>query len=219
MANAEDRRRRGCFLQFAKAPRAGAVKTRLHEQLSPAAAAEVARELTRRVAAALRGVPAGWDATLCVDDTTDAFLRELATREGRTLRAQGDGDLGARMWRAVDAALAEYRAVIVVGSDCLGYDAAYLGDAAAALERGFDAVLGPALDGGYVLAGFTRLAPAVFAGMSWGADTVLARQRERFAALGLRWHELPERADIDRAQDLWRLGDAAQALAIGRTSP
>ena len=48
---------------------------------------------------------------------------------------------------------------------------------------------------------------------------VLARQRERFAALGLRWHELPERADIDRAQDLWRLGDAAQALAIGRTSP
>ena len=34
-----------------------------------------------------------WDATLCVDDTTDAFLRELATREGRTLRAQGDGCL------------------------------------------------------------------------------------------------------------------------------
>ena len=68
-------------------------------------------------------------------------------------------------------------------------------------------------------AGFTRLAPAVFAGMSWGTDMVLARQRERFAALGLRWHELPERADIDRPQDLWRLGDAAQALAIGRTSP
>ena len=219
MANAEDRRRRWCFLQFAKAPRAGAVKTRLHEQLSPAAAAEVARELTCRVAAALRAVPVGWEVTLCVDDTTDAFLRELASREGRTLRAQGDADLGARMWRAVDAALAEYRAVIVVGSDCLGYDAAYLGDAAAALERGFDAVLGPALDGGYVLAGFTRLAPAVFAGMSWGTDMVLARQRERFAALGLRWHELPERADIDRAQDLWRLGDAAQALAIGRTSP
>lgn len=219
MANAEDRRRCGCFLQFAKAPRAGAVKTRLHGQLSPAGAAEVARELTRRVAAALRAVPAGWEATLCVDDTTDAFLRELAAREGRTLRAQGGGDLGARMWRAVDAALAEYRAVIVVGSDCLGYDAAYLGDAPVALERGFDAVLGPALDGGYVLAGFTRLPSAVFAGVPWGTDVVLARQRERFAALGLRWHELPGRADIDRPQDLWRLGDAAQALAIGRTSP
>lgn len=219
MANAEDGRRPGCFLQFAKAPRAGAVKTRLHGQLSPAEAAEVARELTRRVAAALRAVPSGWDAMLYVDDTTDAFLRELATREGRAMRAQGDGDLGARMWRAVDAALAEYRAVIVVGSDCLGYDAAYLGDAAAVLERGFDAVLGPALDGGYVLTGFTRLPSAVFAAVPWGTDVVLARQRERFAALGLRWHELPERADIDRAQDLWRLGDAAQALAIGRTSP
>jgi len=219
MVNAEDGRRPGCFLQFAKAPRAGAVKTRLHGQLSPAAAAEVARELTRRVAAALRAIPSGWDAALCVDDTTDAFLQELAVREGRALRVQGDGDLGARMWRAIDTALAEYRAVIVVGSDCLDYDAAYLGQAAAALERGCEAVLGPALDGGYVLAGFCRLPPAVFAGVQWSTGAVLAQQRERLAALGLCWDELPVRADIDRPEDLWRLGAGDQALVIGRLSP
>ncbi len=219
MGGAEAARRPGCFLQFAKAPRAGAVKTRLHARFTPAAAAAVARELTCRVAAALGAIPAGWDAMLCADDPADEFLRGLAARAGRELCAQGGGDLGERMWRAADAALARYRAVIVVGSDCLGYDAAYLGEAAAALERGCDAVLGPALDGGYVLAGFTRLPSAVFAGVPWGTDAVLARQRERFAALGLRWHELPERADIDRPQDLWRLGEAAQALAIGRTSP
>ena len=219
MVNAEDGRRRGCFLQFAKAPRTGAVKTRLHPRLAPAAAADVARELTCRVAAALRAVPAGWDAALCVDDTTDAFLRELAAREGRDMRAQGDGDLGARMWRAVDAALARYRAVIVVGSDCLGYDAAYLAQAATALERGCEAVLGPALDGGYVLAGFTRLPAEVFAGLPWSSGAVLAQQRERLAALGLRWAELPVRADIDRPEDLWRLGVDDQALVIGRLSP
>lgn len=219
MDNAEDGRRPGCFLQFAKAPRAGAVKTRLHRRLSPAAAADVARELTCRVAAALRAIPAGWDAALCVDDTTDAFLRELAAREGRAMRVQGDGDLGARMWRAVDAALAEYRAVIVVGSDCLGYDAAYLGQAATMLERGCEAVLGPALDGGYVLVGFSRLPPGVFAGVQWSTAAVLAQQRERLAALGLRWDELPVRADIDRPEDLWRLGAGDQALVIGRLSP
>jgi uncharacterized protein len=219
MVRVEDGRRRGCFLQFAKAPRAGAVKTRLHRRLAPAAAADVARELTCRVAAALRAVPAGWDVVLCVDDTADVFLRELAAREGREMRAQGEGDLGARMWRAVDAALADYRAVIVVGSDCLGYDAAYLGQAVTALERGCDAVLGPALDGGYVLAGFTRLPPEVFADVQWSTGAVLAQQRERLAALGLRWEELPVRADIDRPEDLWRLGAGDQALAIGRLSP
>ena len=144
--------------------------------------------------------------------------RDIVLDVAKSIEA-GNAQIGAYLSWDVDAALAEYRAVIVVGSDCLGYDAAYLGDAAVALERGFDAVLGPALDGGYVLAGFTRLPSAVFAGVPWGTDVVLARQRERFAALGLRWHELPGRADIDRPQDLWRLGDAAQALAIGRTSP
>lgn len=219
MGHAEEGRRRGCFLQFAKAPRAGAVKTRLHGQLSPAAAAEVARELTCRVAAALRAIPAGWDAALCVDDTADAFLQELAAREGRALRAQGEGNLGARMWRAVDAALTDYRAVVVVGSDCLGYDAAYLARAALALERGCDAVLGPAFDGGYVLVGFTRLPPDVFAGVTWSTGEVLAQQRGRFEALGLSREELPVRADIDRPQDLWRLDAEDQALVIGRLSP
>jgi uncharacterized protein len=205
MAVAEDRRRRGCFLQFAKAPRAGSVKTRLHARLAPEEAAGVARDLVRDVAGALRAIPADWDAALCVDDTSDPFLLELATHERRPLRAQGEGNLGARMWRAVDAALAGYRAVIVVGSDCVDYDAAYLRQATLVLERGRDAVLGPAIDGGYVLVGFTRLVAGVFDEIAWGSGAVLVQQRARLAALGLQWDELPLRADIDRPQDLWRL--------------
>ena len=45
MGHAEKGRRPGCFLQFAKAPRAGAVKTRLHGQLAPAAAAVHAKNI------------------------------------------------------------------------------------------------------------------------------------------------------------------------------
>lgn len=209
MAGADSRPRRGRFLQFAKAPRAGAVKTRLHAGLGPEQASAVARELTVRVACALRELPAGWDAVLCVDDPADDFLGGLAAQEGRALLAQGDGDLGERMGRAVTAALGECRAVVVVGSDCLDYEPGYLRSAVAALEAGNDAVLGPALDGGYVLVGFRRLPPAVFAGIAWGSDTVLAQQRARFVATGLRWAELPPRADIDRPEDLWRLSAPA----------
>lgn len=211
MAAADDARGRGCFLQFAKAPRAGAVKTRLQGALGAEAAAAVARRLSCRVAQSLRALPSGWVAELCVDDPHDPFLRGLAAREGRALRAQGGGDLGERMWRAVDAAFARQRAVVVVGSDCVDYDPPYLAGAVAALAQGHDAVLGPALDGGYVLVGFARRpAPPAFASIAWGTPGVLAQQRARFAALGMRWTELPPRADIDRPQDLWRL-DAAEA--------
>ena len=80
-------------------------------------------------------------------------------------------------------------------------------------------MLGPALDGGYVLVGFTRLPPDVFAGVAWSTGEVLAQQRGRFEALGLSREELPVRADIDRPQDLWRLDAEDQALVIGRLSP
>jgi glycosyltransferase A (GT-A) superfamily protein (DUF2064 family) len=59
----------------------------------------------------------------------------------------------------------------------------------------------------------------VFEGIRWSTGAVLAEQRERLAALGLRWDELPVRADIDCPEDLWRLGAGDQALVIGRLSP
>ncbi|MBK6584078.1 MAG: glycosyltransferase [Gammaproteobacteria bacterium] len=136
----------------------------------------------------------------------DPFLRELAARHGRVIREQGPGDLGQRMQRALSLALSDYPAAILVGSDCPGFDPAYLLEATRILAR-TDAVLGPACDGGYVLIGFSRMHEAVFEGPAWGSDSVLAAQRARLLALGQRWEELPLRADIDRPEDLWQLGE------------
>ncbi|MBK6584077.1 MAG: hypothetical protein IPG20_14490 [Gammaproteobacteria bacterium] len=60
--------RRGCFLQFAKAPRTGQVKTRLQPALTASQAAAVARRLSADVAAALDAIPSGWDAVMCADE-------------------------------------------------------------------------------------------------------------------------------------------------------
>jgi glycosyltransferase A (GT-A) superfamily protein (DUF2064 family) len=95
--------------------------------------------------------------------------------------------------------------VIVVGSDCPGFDPAYLCAAAKVLGEGNDAVLGPAQDGGYVLIGLRRSHPGLFDGIGWGSATVAEAQRERFRSLGFNWRELPVRADVDRPEDLWML--------------
>lgn len=197
----------GRILQFAKAPLPGRVKSRLQPALGAAGAAALAHRLIDAVAASLRDLPAGWDALLCADVPGDPALRAIAARYGLGIWPQGAGDLGERMGRGVSRALGEGAAAIVLGSDCTGYDAAYLRQAIRLLESGSDAVLGPAIDGGYVLIGFRRWVPGVMDAIAWGGAGVAAAQRERFRAKGLRWEELPPRADIDRPEDLWMLAE------------
>ena len=94
-------------------------------------------------------------------------------------------------------------AVALIGCDCPELDAAYLARAFSALQSvEVDAVLGPAADGGYVLLALRRAEPALFAAMPWGGDQVAALTRERMAALGWRWRELPVLRDVDRPPDL-----------------
>lgn len=221
---AADCARRGCFLLFAKAPEPARAKTRLISAIGVAGAAAVARALLENAARALRQVPPGWEVSLCADDPDHPALRTVAERYGYTVRAQGEGTLGERMQRLARSVLASgVPAAVLVGSDCTGYDAAYLHAACDALDAGNDAVLGPAEDGGYVLLGLRRVPPGLFDGIAWGGSDVADAQRARLEALGMRWRELPLRADVDLPQDLWMLCPAlarrAQALVIARLSP
>jgi len=201
------REARGCFLQFAKAPVPGAVKTRLQPLLGADAAAAVAARMIEAVSDALAAAaPHGWESILCADDPEHLHLRDHSQRKNRRLWAQGEGDLGQRMGRACARALSSFPAVILVGSDCLGYDRGYLRSATLMLEQGASAVLGPEVDGGYVLLGLRQSPEGLFEGIPWGEACVAELQRTRLRALGLRWKELPPRADVDRPQDLWMLG-------------
>jgi hypothetical protein len=220
-----ERRAAPCLLLFAKSPRPGHAKTRLAPPLDRAQCAAAARALLQCAARSLGALPADWRVRLCADDPACLELRALAAAHGFRIAPQGEGGLGERMARAARAGLARHAGAIIVGSDCTGLDAQYLRAAAAALDRGCDAVLGPALDGGYVLIGLRRVPAGLFDGIAWGGPEVAAAQRRRFRELGLRWTELPPRADVDRAGDLWRLcpgfprARADQALVIARLSP
>jgi rSAM/selenodomain-associated transferase 1 len=196
---------------FAKAPTPGEAKTRLIPALGAAGAAALHRRLVMHCLRAARESRLGPVELWCAPDASDPFFRECESRLGANLRAQGEGDLGARMQRAFESALARAARAILVGSDIPALSARYLRDADQALARGDDAVIGPAEDGGYALIGLSRCDPEVFRDVPWGGPEVLAETRRRLAALSWRSSELPVLWDVDRPEDLERLPEGLRA--------
>lgn len=198
---------------FAKAPQAGLAKTRLAVTLGPEGAARLAQRMLDHAVQQARQAGLG-PVDLCVapDGSHPAFAR-LATMPDVTLSMQGEGDLGDRMARAFSRVLAQRPPALLIGTDTPALDAAYLRQAAAALQD-HDAVFGPAADGGYVLVGLRRPAPSLFADLPWSDDRVMTRTRERLASAGLRHHELATLHDVDQPADLVHV--PAPWLAPGR---
>jgi len=191
---------------FAKAPTPGRVKTRLVPALGEAAAAELHRQLAERTLRVALAAGLGEIEIWCAPATNDAFFAACAKQHRISLRAQGEGDLGMRMARALEDALAGGSPGLLVGSDCPVLTAEYLREAAAGLSGGNDAVFGPAEDGGYVLIGLARKPSAqLFEDIAWGTATVMRETRARLACLNWRWRELATLWDVDRPEDLLRL--------------
>jgi rSAM/selenodomain-associated transferase 1 len=193
------------LIVFAKAPVAGLVKTRLIPALGAEGAAALAHRLLEHAVAT--AMAAGFDAVeLCAapDAEHPAFGLLAARHAGLALGVQGEGDLGARMHRALTRRLARRGRVLLIGTDAPALDAAMLRAAAVALDS-HDAVFVPALDGGYALVGLVRPAPGLFMDMTWSTAQVMAQTRARARAAGLRWAELPAVADIDEPADLSNL--------------
>ena len=193
-------------LVFAKAPVPGQVKTRLAPALSEPAAAALHGQLVARTLRTALAAQTGPVELWCAPDAGDPFFAACAKAFDVILRDQGDGDLGTRMARALDASLESGVPALLIGSDCPALTAAYLRTAAAACSGGNDAVFGPAEDGGYVLIGLARKpSEQLFEHMAWGSATVMRETRLRLERLGWRWIELATLWDVDRPEDLPRL--------------
>src|SRR5260370_17878170 len=198
---------------LARAPQPGKAKTRLIPALGKAGAAALHRRLVLHCLRAAADARIGPVELWCTPDTSDPFFRECQRSLGVSLHAQGGGDLGARMQRAFESALARASRAILVGSDIPALSAQYLRDAERALAGGDDVVIGPAEDGGYVLVGLSRFDPELFRGIPWGGSEALAVTRRRIAALGRRPVELPALWDLSLPRDLERLPELLAARA------
>jgi rSAM/selenodomain-associated transferase 1 len=198
------------ILVFCKAPLPGRVKTRLFGVLTPVQAAALHARLTVTLIARLAQAALAPIQLCCHPDTEHRFFRALARRYGVGLQRQWGQDLGKRMLLAFHTALTNSQFALAVGCDCPELGAEDLNLALSALADGYDAVLGPAEDGGYVLIGLRRPWPQLFSNLRWGSGEVLAETRQRMALLGLKWRELPVRWDLDRPADLQRWNRTCQ---------
>jgi rSAM/selenodomain-associated transferase 1 len=187
---------------LAKAPAPGFAKTRLAPVLGDDGAAALQERLTAQAVATACAAGVGPVTLWATPDIAHASFARLAQRHSIALAVQPDGDLGARMLAALDAADAP---ALVIGADCPALTPRHLNVSARHLQNGIDAILIPADDGGYVLIGMRHPQPALFAGMAWSTTTVAAETRRRLARLGLSWREPARLWDVDRPEDLARL--------------
>ena len=209
------RQAEGALIIFAKAPLPGQVKTRLCPPLTPDEAATVhgsfVIDTLERTKAAVSTYRLPVDRYLaCAPSSTLAFFKIMEERQAVTLLDQDGDDLGARMHRAFETVFARgYRRVVIVGTDVptLPLDRYQV---AFRLLTQFDLVMGPALDGGYYLIGLTKPCPALFDGMPWSSDRVLAQTKQKAEELGLTVGLLPEWRDTDTIDDLHVLIEASR---------
>lgn len=189
------------LLQFAREPVPGRVKTRMLAQLSAEQACELHSEMVLWTCERLVGAQLG-DVEVCVAGSRQhpLFRRCLALGAARVTRQRG-ADLGERMFAALERGLDGHGKVLLVGSDCPELDADYLQTALDALDR-VPVVIGPALDGGYVLIGVRRLDTRIFQAVPWGTGGVYAQTLANLAAAGLAVTSLHPLADVDTPKDL-----------------
>jgi len=184
---------------FARAPRAGQVKTRIARRIGDAAAARVHERLLRVALATAWAARCG-RVELHVSAPHASFARLRVP-----IRLQRGADLGSRMHTALCRALRRHARAVLIGSDCPALTPAVIGRAARWLQGGADIVLAPAQDGGYALIGARRISAEVFSGVEWGSERVLAQTRANLVRARLRLRCLPTVWDVDRPQDLERL--------------
>ena len=190
---------------LARAPRPGAVKTRLIPVLGAEGAAEFHALLVKQTLETARAASFRQIELHGTPDVDDSFFRFCAGHFAVALAAQAGGDLGLRMLAAFATALAIHSRALLLGSDCPALAASHLRQADRALREGADAVFVPCEDGGYALIGLQRPEARLFDGIAWGGENVMADTRTRLIGLGWRWRELETLWDVDRPEDYARL--------------
>jgi uncharacterized protein len=187
---------------LAKAPVAGRVKTRLCPPCDPGDAARLAEAALVDTLRAVAATPCR-RRVLVLDGASGPWLPagfEVVPQRGNGLAerlANAFGDVGG--------------GGLLIGMDTPQLTPAQLTASLRALADGrVDAVLGPAVDGGWWGIGLRAPDPAVFLGVPMSTPSTGAAQRTRLGRLGLRTRALPALRDVD---------DFSDAITVAREAP
>jgi len=193
-----------------KAPRAGAVKTRLQPPLTAEEAAALNACFLRDTAAAISnaGEAAAGVAVYAPADAAGEYAT-IFPPDFALIPQRGDG-FGERLSNAATDLLAlGFEACCLIDSDSPTVPAAQFEEAVRILAHGGDdaVVLGPSDDGGYYLIGMRQLHPLLFENIEWSTERVFEQTRSAAARAGLALHLLATGFDVDDRATLRRLCD------------
>ena len=183
---------------LSKNPEAGMVKTRLAKTIGDEKALEIYEILRQHTARTAEKVHA--ERLVFYSRFIPSF--DLFLPGNFSARLQDGDDLGERMLHAIKCGFESgFHHVILIGTDCYELSPAILEDAFSVLERA-DAVIGPAIDGGFYLIGMNRVMPELFLERKWSTSDVLRETIAILHQLDTSYELLVELSDIDTFDDL-----------------
>ena len=191
------------ILCFCKHPIAGLVKSRLAKDIGDQPAAEIYTTLLDETIKTLGNL----DLKVflyCYPDTQHPTLKHYASEFNLILVKQQGEDLGMKMYNAFENHLntvSNKANLVLIGTDCLDIDTAYIHKAFEHLHTGSDIVLGPATDGGYALIGANRIDQSIFENVNWSTNQVLKQTEENIKKLKWKYSLLSPVRDLDNLQD------------------
>lgn len=177
----------------------GKVKTRLAATVGNQQALDIYREL---VAFTHRQTSEVADADVWIffsesfEEIGEKFQQYMTAK-----MVQEGSDLGKRMHNAFETIFGMgYKKAILIGTDCPEISPEILESALDALQKN-EAVIGPALDGGYYLVGMNKAQPHLFEDMPWSTENVFSLTLQKLNQLNIAYWLLPALSDIDTEED------------------
>ena len=178
----------------------GKVKTRLAASIGNEQALGVYKLLLNHT----HTITVGLNCTKYVYYADDVISIDLWNKGNFKKAGQSGNDLGDRMFNAFQSAFNDgYKKVVIIGSDCFQLSTELIISAFDALNQ-YDAVIGPAEDGGYYLLGLKKLVPAIFKDKTWSTNSVCRDTIKDIESMKLSYKLLPILNDVDEAADLER---------------
>jgi uncharacterized protein len=196
---------------MAKQPRIGETKTRLYPALSAQESIHLYQALL--LDTILLVINQAWADLAVAFTPPDArhYFESITPAGTYLLPVQGE-NIGGCLVQAIGLSLGlGYTQVVALNSDGPSLPPHFLQQAALYLKES-DLVLGPGDDGGYYLVGMRCLYKAIFEGIEWSTDRVLAQTLERAGRLGLKTSLTPGWYDVDTPDDLLRLQQDLKTL-------
>lgn len=204
------------LIVFVKAPEPGQCKTRLTPFLSEVEASEFYESLVISCFENLNNLLDIDIAIYAYPDINHRFLQQLKSTYHTGIFSQQGNNLGERMFNAIAQSLSTYSESILIGTDCPVLDSNYINLAFNALAQ-HDMVIGPAIDGGYVLIGANKIQQPLFKNIDWGTNTVLTQSLKNISLANYSVKILETLWDIDTPDDYIKYQDFTKNLITGTT--